>query len=43
MAVARRNHQAGRARVMIRLASVGDAAALDHFFGQLDREPRFML
>lgn len=28
---------------MIRLASVEDAAALDHFFGQLDRETRFML
>lgn len=28
---------------MIRLAGVEDAAALDHFFGQLDRETRFML
>ncbi|NEX81263.1 GNAT family N-acetyltransferase [Aeromonas rivipollensis] len=28
---------------MIRLADVEDAAALDHFFGQLDRETRFML
>ncbi|HDZ8836355.1 TPA: GNAT family N-acetyltransferase, partial [Aeromonas dhakensis] len=28
---------------MIRLASVEDAVALDHFFGQLDRETRFML
>lgn len=43
MAVDRRHYQAGSARVMIRLASVEDAAALDHFFGQLDRETRFML
>ncbi|MGE6125463.1 GNAT family N-acetyltransferase [Aeromonas rivipollensis] len=28
---------------MIRLADVEDAAALDHFFGRLDRETRFML
>ncbi|MFM5136631.1 GNAT family N-acetyltransferase [Aeromonas rivipollensis] len=28
---------------MIRLADVEDAVALDHFFGQLDRETRFML
>lgn len=28
---------------MIRLADVEDAAALDHFFGQLARETRFML
>lgn len=28
---------------MIRLADAEDAAALDHFFGQLDRETRFML
>ena len=28
---------------MIRLADVEDAAALDHFFGQLDRETSFML
>ena len=28
---------------MIRLADVEDAAALDHFFGQLDRETGFML
>ena len=27
---------------MIRLADVEDAAALDHFFGQLDRETGFM-
>ncbi len=27
----------------IRLANVEDAAALDHFFQQLDRETRFML
>lgn len=43
MAVDRCNHQAGRSGVMIRLAGVEDAAALDHFFGQLDRETRFML
>ncbi len=28
---------------MIRMAGVEDAAALDSFFGQLDRETRFML
>lgn len=43
MAVDRCNHQAGRSGVMIRLAGVEDAAAQDHFFGQLDRETRFML
>lgn len=28
---------------MIRMAGMEDAAALDRFFGQLDRETRFML
>ncbi|WP_265463211.1 GNAT family N-acetyltransferase [Aeromonas salmonicida] len=35
--------QTGRVSMTIRLANVEDAAALDHFFQQLDRETCFML
>ena len=43
MTVIRRNSQTGRVSMTIRLANVEDAAALDHFFQQLDRETCFML
>nr|WP_265342322.1 GNAT family N-acetyltransferase [Aeromonas salmonicida] len=43
MTVIRHCSQTGRGSMTIRLANVEDAAALDHFFQQLDRETRFML
>ena len=43
MTVIRRNSQTGRVSMTIRMANVEDAAALDHFFQQLDRETCFML
>ncbi|MFM1700364.1 GNAT family N-acetyltransferase [Aeromonas salmonicida] len=43
MTVIRHCSQTGRVSMTIRLANVEDAAVLDHFFQQLDRETRFML